>query len=270
MRPFLKWPGGKYRLAQRISTKLASGKRLIEPFTGSAAIFLNTEYQGYLLADSNPDLINLYRRLIDEGEGFIDYCAGFFCPDNNREEVYYRLREEFNHSQEIRLRSALFLYLNRHCYNGLCRYNSRSEFNTPFGRYLKPYFPRREMLHFIAAAANAAFITSGFEETMHQARRGDVVYCDPPYAPLSMTAKFTDYHTGGFNWQQQTQLARLAHELAARGIPVVISNHNTREIRKLYRENGARLHSFQVQRSISCNAENRAKVGELLALFDPA
>ena len=267
MRPFLKWPGGKYRLTDRIRPILAPGARLIEPFTGSGAVFLNTVYGEYLLADSNADLINLYQRLVTGGADFIAYCHGLFLPGNNNDQVYYRLRDEFNSSGDVHRKSALFLYLNRHCYNGLIRYNSKGEFNTPFGRYVKPYFPEREMRHFINAAEKATFLHASFTESMPLAQRGDIVYCDPPYAPLSGTAYFADYYTGGFKWRHQVQLVELARRLADRGIQVVISNHDTREIRELYKNAKASIIKFQVRRYISRDINNRRKVGELLAVF---
>ena len=268
MRPFLKWPGGKYRISTLIRSKLLPGQRLIEPFTGSGAVFLNTDYENYLLADSNPDLINLYQLLVSKGADFITFCRSMFLPKNNNEGVYYRLRDEFNSTVDITRKSALFLYLNRHCYNGLIRYNSKGEFNTPFGRYVKPYFPEREMRHFILAAEKATFLHANFTESMLLAERGDIVYCDPPYAPLSYTAYFTDYHTGGFKWAHQEQLADLARRLADRGVPVVISNHNTREVRELYKNAQASIIKFQVRRNISRDINNRRKVGELLAVFN--
>ena len=267
MRPFLKWPGGKYRISTTIRARLQPGQRLIEPFTGSGAVFLNTDYRQYLLADSNGDLINLYRHLVSEGEEFISRCRQLFQAKNNNERAFYRLRNEFNKCTDSRRKSVLFLYLNRHCYNGLIRYNASGEFNTPFGRYVKPYFPEKEMRHFIGAAQKAEFLHAGFRESMGLAQRGDMVYCDPPYAPLGRTAYFTDYHPGGFKWMQQEQLAQLARGLADRGIPVVISNHDTPEIRHLYKNSGASIVKFQVRRSISRDAGNRRKVGELLALF---
>ena len=230
-------------------------------------MFLNTSYQRYLLADTNPDLINLYKQLVAERESFMDYCKRLFNSRNNCAARYYALRTEFNGTDEIRRRSALFLYLNRHCYNGLCRYNSRGEFNTPFGRYVKPYFPRREMERFVLAAARAKFEHAGFHQTMGRARRGDIVYCDPPYAPLSGTAYFTDYHSGGFSWEEQVQLTADAARAADRGVQVVISNHDTEAIRALYREAGAKLTGFRVRRTISCDVDRREKVGELLAVF---
>lgn len=263
----MKWPGGKFRLINRLRNVLLPGKRLIEPFTGSGAVFLNIHCDNYLLGDANPDLINLYQQLVSEGEPFIRYCKTFFTGNNNCEEQYYAFRDKFNSLKQGRRKSALFLYLNRHCYNGLCRYNSLGKFNTPFGRYSSPYFPEKEMRHFINAAEKATFAHSNFHETMQQARAGDVIYCDPPYVPLTSTAYFTDYHVGGFNWEDQILLAQTAESLATRNIKTVISNHDTKEVRKLYKKANATLQSFQVQRNISCNPNNREKVGELLAIF---
>lgn len=267
MKPFLKWPGGKYRLIKRIRKVLNGGQRLIEPFAGSAAVFLNTDFEDYILADTNSDLIQLYQHLVDEGNDFIRYCQTFFSDKNNIEERFYQLRDEFNRSGNDRRKAALFLYLNRHCYNGLCRYNSKGRFNTPFGRYGKPYFPAKEMERFIDAAGKATFLNTSFHDSMRLARAGDTVYCDPPYAPLSNTANFTDYHANGFSWEDQLQLAQTACELAGRGVQVVISNHDTRPVRTLYKNAGAKIRSFQASRTISCNVNNRKKVGELLAIF---
>ena len=255
-------------MVTRIRAALNEGQRLIEPFTGSAAVFLNTEFEEYILADTNPDLIQLYQQLVNEEKPFIRYCQTFFSEKNNVEEHYYLFRDEFNRTNNNRRKAALFLYLNRHCYNGLCRYNSKGKFNTPFGRYTKPYFPKKEMEHFIDVAGKATFINTSFYDSMQMARPGDTVYCDPPYAPLSSTAYFTDYHSNGFDWDDQLMLAETAQKLAEQGVRVVISNHDTKQIRTLYKESGAKLNRFQASRTISCNVDNRKKVGELLAIFN--
>lgn len=148
IRPFLKWAGSKVNCIEAILNSLPPANRLIEPFTGSGAIFINSNYPYYLLAEENKDLIGLFRCLQDEGEGFINYCADFFSLQNNCADKYYWFREQFNKSTNIKYKSALFLYLNRHGYNGLCRYNQSGLYNVPFGRYLKPYFPRNEMNYF--------------------------------------------------------------------------------------------------------------------------
>lgn len=266
-KPFLKWPGGKFKLLDRIRNRLDSGNRLVEPFVGSGAVFLNADFKKYLLADTNPDLINLYLQVQENDTDFVKYCQSFFTSENNCEERYYYFRTQFNTTRDIRYKSALFLYLNRHCYNGLCRYNSKHEFNTPFGRYKKPYFPTKELDAFHKAARTAQFIHNSFVDTMKKARKGDVVYCDPPYVPLSKTAYFTDYFSGGFAWKEQIELAEWAGKLARKGIPVIISNHNTDNTRALYKDAGATTELFMVRRTISCNTSNRGKVEELLAVF---
>jgi DNA adenine methylase len=123
------------------------------------------------------------------------------------------------------------------------------------------------MKHFILAADKAEFVNADFQECMKKAGKGDIVYCDPPYTPLSNTACFTDYHTGGFNWDDQIQLVNITARLVKRGVQVVISNHDTKSIRDVYAEAGAKITRFQVQRMISADVKNRTKVGELIAVF---
>jgi DNA adenine methylase len=125
--PFLKWAGSKYRLLTRIIQILPRGNRLIEPFAGSADLFLNTEYERYLVNDINTDLISLYPVLQKEGKDFVNRARSFFTPQNNTPDVYYRLRARFNNG-----------------YNGLCRYSASGVFNVPF----RPYFPGKEMVAF--------------------------------------------------------------------------------------------------------------------------
>ncbi|MCY0881732.1 MAG: Dam family site-specific DNA-(adenine-N6)-methyltransferase, partial [Firmicutes bacterium] len=147
-RPFLKWAGGKFRLVSRIRGVLPKGNRLIEPFAGSAALWLNTSYSHALIADVNPDLIQLYHTVQSHSFAFIAAARALFTPENNTAARYYALREEFNACTDPWRRSVLFLYLNRHGYNGLCRYNASGGFNVPFGRYHRPYFPEKELTFF--------------------------------------------------------------------------------------------------------------------------
>lgn len=267
MKPFLKWAGNKYQIMATIRQHLPRGRRLIEPFVGSGAVFLNVTYPAYLLADANPDLITLFDQVKHGGEPFVEYCRRYFTPENNTADVFYALRERFNATADPREKAALFLYLNKHCYNGLCRYNLSGAFNAPFGRYKRPYFPAAEMCYFRQRAESAAFVHSGFLAAMNRAQPGDVVYCDPPYVPLSATASFTSYSAGGFTQDDQAALAGKARELAADGVTVLISNHDTAFTRDAYA--GARIISFDVRRTISCNGGGRGKVRELLAIFRP-
>lgn len=266
IRPFLKWAGNKYRIIDRVRNALPDGKCLIEPFAGSCAVFLNTDYEHYIINDNNPDLINLYIILKKEGAIFIKKCRYYFTPRFNNEEQYYKLRQKFNASNDIYRRAILFVYLNRHGYNGLCRYNLKGGYNVPFGRYKAPYFPEKEMLAFNEKAKKAEFTLSSFEEVIQSAKKGDVIYCDPPYVPLSTSANFTNYSIGGFNMEKQQQLADLANSTSNKGIPILISNHNTSFTRKAY-DKANKITKFHVQRFISCNGKKRGTAGELLALF---
>lgn len=267
VRPFLKWAGNKFRIMDRIQKSLPPGNRLIEPFAGSAAVFLNTDYDQYLINDNNPDLINLYNLLKQDGQFFINKARRYFTPRYNNEEEYYKIRTRFNKTDDIALRAILFLYLNRHGYNGLCRYNNQGGYNVPFGRYKSPYFPEKEMQFFHTKSQNAEFVISGFEQVIKSAKYGDVIYCDPPYVPLSASANFTTYSAGGFNMDDQTKLADLAKEVADNGISILISNHNTSFTRKVYTA-ASKIEKFYVQRYISCKGDKRKSAGELLALFN--
>jgi DNA adenine methylase len=265
-RAFLKWAGGKYSLIEAITAKLPKANKLIEPFVGAGSVFLNTHYPKYLLNDINPDLINLYKILQKRSGQYITDSASLFVPANNDETRYYALREKFNQSTDIYERAVIFLYLNRFGYNGLCRYNQKGIFNVPFGRYKAPYFPHKEILFFAEKSQQATFTCQSFEQVFSRARKGAVIYCDPPYAPISETAKFNSYASGGFAISSQSLLAQLAQKTGfERKIPVLISNHDTQFTRKIYQE--AKLTELQVNRFISQNGGTRNKVGELLALY---
>ncbi len=265
-RAFLKWAGGKYNLIEAINGQLPQGRKLIEPFVGAGSVFLNTDYPKYLLNDINPDLINLYQLLQTDAEQYIQDAAKLFVEDNNEQERYYQLRQTFNDSLDVYERSVLFLYLNRHGYNGLCRYNNSGKFNVPFGRYKKPYFPEKELWYFAEKSQKATFTCLPFEKVFSKARKGAVIYCDPPYAPISKTAMFSSYAKGGFTLDCQVKLAAIASRTGMqRNIPVLISNHDTNFTRQIYQD--ATLTELQVSRFISQNGNNRNKVAELMALY---
>lgn len=264
-RPFLKWLGSKFNCLHHIIEVLPKANRLIEPFAGSGAIFLNTNYQNYLIAEENNDLIELFVHLQREGEDFIKVCESYFCSANNDAEQYYRLRQEFNQCTDARKRAALFVYLNRHGYNGLCRYNQQGGFNVPFGRYSKPSLPRNQMQFFHLKSQGVVFKQCDFQETFALAEPGDLIYCDPPYAPLNQTTNFSSYTSKQFGEQEQIILAELAKKSANRGITVVISNHDTPFTRLHY--SGSKIKSFPVKRVISSDIENRVPAQELLAVF---
>lgn len=265
-RSFLKWAGSKYNCLDHLLGSFPQTKRLIEPFTGSGSILMNTDYPLYFLAEKNPDLILLFNYLQQEGQRFINYCQSFFSTENNSSEQYYNFRFEFNQTGiKPRRRAALFLYLNRHGYNGLCRYNSTGGYNVPFGRYTRPYFPMQEMIEFYQRSQRATFHLSDYTETFKQAKGGDFIYCDPPYVPLKQHNHFSAYTRVKFNEKDQIKLAQLARETAAKGATVIISNHDVEFTRELYQ--GAEIKSFPVSRFINCDTHNRIPARELIAVF---
>lgn len=259
----LKWVGSKARLMPQLLPHLPKGKRLVEPFAGSCAVMMNTDYEEYLIADVNPDLIHLYNSIQLDVDWFIEDTKRLF-ETLTTECSYYQLRASFNIEPEWQWRAAMFLYLNRHCYGGICRYNQRGHFNVPYGRYKKPYFPEAEIRAFAEKAKRATFICASFEETLQLVRPGDVVYCDPPYIPVNPTANFTQYHTDGFTQDDQLRLASLLHQLSA-DISVVASNSDTHEAHNLYSR--FTRHTLAAPRSIGAAKGSDSSVGELLAVF---
>jgi DNA adenine methylase len=248
---------------------LPKGNRLIEPFVGAGSVFLNSNYDEYLLSDINQDLVNLYRIVQRTPDKFIADARKYFTPEYNHAEKYYQLRQAFNESKDPYFRSLVFLYMNRHGYNGLCRYNKSGGYNVPFGKYKRPYFPEAELIFFAEKAKKAVFICDGYRQTFAHAKSGDVIYCDPPYVPLSKTASFTSYSGNGFGLDEQADLANVAEEVTkakASNITVLISNHDTIWTRKIY-EHAKKQQSIEVSRTISQKGSKRNKVAELLALY---
>jgi len=269
-RAFLKWAGGKYSLAEQIASRLASARHgadtLVEPFVGAGSVFLNTDFKHYVLNDINADLINLYKELQQQPDEFISDAKKLFVELNNHADAYYAYRQQFNDSNDVYERAILFLYMNRHGYNGLCRYNLKGIFNVPFGKYKRPYFPERELMFFAEKSQKATFTCQSYCKIFEKLPSNAVVYCDPPYVPLSKTASFTSYAKGGFDLDDQANLANLAETAAfQRHTPVLISNHDTVWTRKIY--NQAKLDHIQVKRTISPKGTGRNKVGELFALY---
>lgn len=268
-KPFLKWAGNKFRVLPHLLPIIGDPKRYIEPFGGSMAVALNVSADEYVLNDINNDLVNLYGHVTDVNDDiFIKYCQELFYEGNNRE-AYNEIRDLFNQSTDSLERSRMFVYLNRHCFNGLTRYNSKGGFNVPFGKMKNPKCPVNEMMQFrmYFLQKKHRFMSTSFEDfaLYENIESGDVVYFDPPYVPASDTANFANYAKEGFSYDQQVQLAELAESLANRGAKVIISNHDTDVSRQLYKN--AEIHSIQVARSIAANKTSRKKAKELIAVY---
>lgn len=277
-RPYLKWAGGKFRLMPLIKHYFEQHNNaiLVEPFVGAGAVFLNSPHSKFILNDLNKDVINLHTILKKNSADFIIEAQKLFQPKYNQKKTYLAHRHRFNQSCCAFERSILFLYLNRHGYNGLCRYNQSLQFNVPFGEYANPYFPEKELRHFGLKAKKAQFshldFSDFFNKLIHKVQHARLpnqlmIYCDPPYVPLNKTARFTQYAGEVFNENKQSQLANFAERLASLGATVIISNHDTEFTRALYDK--AKIVSFEVKRTISCDPANRLPVKELLAIFKP-
>lgn len=237
---------------------------------GAGNVFLATDYPRYLLSDFNPVLMACYQALQDDAGGFIARCAALFIDANHNAQAYADLRARYNDPTTSLLeRASLFVYINKFGFNGLYRENRRGQCNTPYGHpKALPLMPAEAMRSVASRLSRAQLFCGDFEHVMQQAKEGDVVYCDPPYAPSVEADSFTAYGATGFSWADQERLAQAARELAARGVTVVISNHDTQLVRALY--HGAQLHGLSVYRSISAKGANRGDAAELVAVYQPA
>lgn len=276
--PFLKWAGGKRRSLDMLQRWLPSPDEvecLVEPFVGGASVFLGTDYRQYLLADINADLIDVYIHVRDDPSGMVKRLARLF-HEGNDEIAYRESRDEFNRIRSGPEKSALFIYLNQHCFNGICRYNKKGIFNVPFGRRKSAYIPEAEIMAFARKTerCHVSFFHAGFEDTLKMTTAGMfsgvscAVYCDPPYLPVSQTAGFTTYNGDEFTVADHERLAGHLAELNGRkGMPVVISASDTPLSHRIYGQAGFRLYGHQVSRTVSASAASRKTAGELTGVL---
>lgn len=251
-RPPLKWAGGKRWQVQHLIAfwKANEHRRLVEPFAGGLAVTLGLMPRRAWLNDVNPHLINFYNWL----------KAGLVVTEkfDKNERAYYRNRNRFNRllkegRQNTAEAAGLFYYLNRTGYNGLCRFNSSGEFNVPFGRYTQINY-RYDFTEFQQVFAGWEFTNLSFRDL--KLDTADFVYADPPYDMV-----FTRYSQGGFDWEDQKATAQW---LAGHQGPVILSNHATSRVMKLYKDLGFRTPTFDAPRRISCTGD-RSPALEVLA-----
>jgi DNA adenine methylase len=282
LRPFLKWAGGKRQLLTELRRFVPAAFRAYhEPFLGSGALFFDLWSRGGLsgrsayLTDTNLDLIGCYTAIRDNVDGVIASLEGLERAHRQDPVThYYRVRDErFNparkntrpYSAEL---AAMFIYLNRTGFNGLFRLNSRGAFNVPVGRYSKPTICNASNLRAAAAALSSNDITiqyAPYYAVIDRARAYDLVYFDPPYAPLSATARFTSYTAAGFSDADQARLSEIACELIERGCYVIISNSTAPLIRELYGQIPTlRRHQVEAKRVINSNSRKRGVVVEYI------
>ncbi len=263
--PIIKWAGGKAKLLDQLNElRPRVYRRYFEPFIGGGALFFRLAPANAVISDKNADLINMYKCVAWNVEGVIRRLA--IHRKRHNEEHYYEARSRWNdhkRKQSDVQRAAAFIYLNKTCYNGLWRVNSKGLFNVPMGRYESPQIYDPARLRTAAAVLQHADLLSGeYSEGAEQARSGDFVYFDPPYHPVSASANFTSYTCDCFGEDDQRELATVARRLTDRGCAVMISNSDTRFIRKLYK--GFRIHRVSVNRAINSRTSARGAVSEVV------
>jgi DNA adenine methylase len=260
-RPFLKWAGGKRQLLpalMRLAPRDAS--TYFEPFVGGGALFFALQPKRAVLADVNERLIRTYKGVRNNVEEVIRQLKGFkYTPD-----FYYRVREKDIDSGNDADVAAWFIYLNKTGFNGLYRVNRDNRFNVPFGRYVNPTICDEDTLRACSAAlAKAELRLADFGSVVKEAGRGDFVYFDPPYVPLSATSYFTSYTSQGFAHEEQKRLRNTARRLKKCGVRVLLSNSSAPSVRELY-GSGFDIIEVSATRLVNSKASARGAIVELL------
>lgn len=262
--PFIKWAGGKARLLDQYARHFPTEYGTYhEPFLGGGAVFFHHRPERAKLSDINPKLVATYIAVRDHVEDVMERLE--LLRQCHNAETYYAARERFNKWTGLAPaeQAALFIYLNKTCFNGLYRENSKGRFNVPLGSYENPtLFDRAHLLAAHRALQGVEIECASFERVLRDAQPGDLVYFDPPYVPLSATSSFTTYFADGFSDGLQVSLAQTFDALAKRGCYVLLSNSSAPMVRDLYA--GYEMHEIAASRSINSRKEGRGKVTELL------
>ena len=268
-KPFLKWVGGKRQLLEQFAPLLPKTFGAShEPVVGGAARFFDLRLQRpdlrATLSDVNTELVDCYRAVRDDVDGLLAALKAH----RHEEDHYYTVRG-WNPAELTPLeRAARTIFLNKTGFNGLYRVNKSGQFNVPFGRYDKPNFLDERNLRACAGAlASTKIVYGDFSNVLEYAEKGDFVYFDPPYVPVSATADFTAYIPGGFGEREQTALAEAFTKLAKRKVNVMLSNSDTPWVRERYK--GFEIHTVSASRSVNSKGSGRGKTNEILVRCVP-
>ena len=269
-KPFVKWVGGKRQLLKQFRLmnlyppeKFNSAKdQYFEPFVGGGAVFFDLLPQKAFLSDLNFELVTTYNVIKDDVEGLIKLLK----KHTHNKDYFLEVR-----AQKIEMLSPLqiasrFIYLNRAGFNGMYRVNSRGEFNVPFGDSKNPNICDEENLRKVSRVlSNVEIKHQDYKQVLKKARKGDFVYFDPPYHPISKTATFTSYTANGFSEKDQTELRDIFLELSKRGCFVMLSNSDTPFINEIYSGfKGIRVSKVEAGRAINSKGSGRGKITEVL------
>lgn len=260
-KPFVKWVGGKRRILKALHKLLPSDiSEYYEPFLGGGALFFSkqNEIENAHLSDVNIDLLLTYQVIKKDSAKLIELLE--IHKENHNDEYYYKIRNQHELSDPIEI-AGRFIYLNKTCFNGLYRVNSKGEFNVPVGKYKNPAILDEDNIEACRKALKKATIKlQSFNEI--KPNKGAFVYFDPPYVPTSETAYFTQYSKDGFTEKDQIALRDFADELTKKGVNVMLSNSNMPFVQELYK--GYNKHIVDVSRSVNCKPNKRNSVEELV------
>jgi DNA adenine methylase len=261
-RPFLKWAGGKAQLLEQLRPLLPGRfENYFEPFVGGGAVFFGVRPRVATLSDVNRELVETYEVVRDQPDALIAALK----RHRYEKDYFYHVRDQNPAQLSVVDRAARMIFLNKTAFNGLYRVNSRGQFNVPFGRHRQPQFCDEDNLKACSLALEQVRLENAdFEEVLSDAGRGDFVYFDPPYVPVSDTAYFTAYIPGGFSWADQQRLAEVVGRLAARGVKVMLSNSDVAPLRELYQD--FRIETVTATRRINSRVEGRGSLTEIVVL----
>lgn len=270
-KPFVKWAGGKRQLIPIINQNLPeSFGTYYEPFLGGGALLFHilTDKNGQKcsISDLNSDLVLAYTTIRDRVDSLIASLKNHEKNyQKNSESYYYSIRES-NPRSEIEKTSRL-IFLNRTCFNGLYRVNNKGKFNVPLGKYSNPNIVNEENLYAVSTILQSSRISikcRDFEAVLRDAKKGDLIYFDPPYQPTSATANFTSYTNKDFTYDDLTRLAELCLKLDSRGCNVLLSNSDSKEVSDIFAKNTWKITRIEANRSINSNSKKRTGHFELL------
>jgi DNA adenine methylase len=270
-KPFVKWAGGKRQLIPILNQNLPeSFGTYYEPFLGGGALLFHilTDKNGQKcsISDLNSDLVLAYTTIRDRIDALITSLKNHEKNyQKNSESYYYSMRE--NNPRSAIEKTSRLIFLNRTCFNGLYRVNSKGKFNVPLGKYSNPNIVNEENLRAVSHILQSSRISINcrdFEAVLRDAKKGDLVYFDPPYQPVSSTANFTSYTNKDFTYDDLTRLAELCLKLDSRGCKVLLSNSDSKEVADIFSKNPWKITKIEANRSINSNSKKRTGHFELL------
>lgn len=268
-KPFLKWAGGKRQIMNELKKYVPEKyNTYYEPFLGAGALFFELSPKKAVINDSNKELINVYECLKDSKKFDMLFKELNIYEREHSEEFYYKIRNLDRDKNKFKKladykKAARTIYLNKSCFNGLYRVNSKNEFNVPFGKKNKVNTYEGQNLGIVCSILNfndIKILSVDFEESVKNAKKGDFIYFDPPYD--SDTTTFNSYTENGFDKEEQKRLAKVYKDLDNKGCYVMLSNHNTILVNELYKDYN--IHVINAKRCINSNGKKRGNVEEVI------